>query len=48
MYEIAIQNPSGVSRGVSACEVDGKTIPSSKYIALTDDGGVHQVSVVLG
>jgi cyclic beta-1,2-glucan synthetase len=47
-YNIAVENPSGVSQGIRACELDGKSLGNSKDIALADDGGDHGVRVVLG
>jgi cyclic beta-1,2-glucan synthetase len=47
-YEIAVENPKGVMRGVSSVELDGAPIPAGAGIALSDDGGVHRVRVVLG
>jgi hypothetical protein len=47
-YDVTIENPSGVSRGVRSCEVDGKAIANPSHISLEDDGGNHQVRVVLG
>jgi cyclic beta-1,2-glucan synthetase len=48
-YEIAIENPRGVSRGVSYAELDGKALPQGPTrIPLVDDGGTHTASVILG
>jgi cyclic beta-1,2-glucan synthetase len=48
-YEIAIENPCGVSRGVTRVELDGAELPdASRQIPLTDDGVTHRVRVVLG
>jgi cyclic beta-1,2-glucan synthetase len=48
-YEITVENPSGVSRGISSVEVDG-ACPATGLgpLRLTDDGAVHKVRVVLG
>jgi cyclic beta-1,2-glucan synthetase len=46
-YAIDVQNPHGVSRGVSAVTVDGVDAPSG-WIDLVDDGSRHSVAVVLG
>jgi len=48
IYEIKVENPSGVSRGVAFTEVDGKQLSGAASILLVDDGAVHQVRVVLG
>jgi cyclic beta-1,2-glucan synthetase len=48
-YEIAVENPQGVSRGVASAELDGKALPEgSGRVPLVDDGAVHKVRVVLG
>jgi cyclic beta-1,2-glucan synthetase len=48
-YEIAVQNPCGVNRGVTAVELDGRSLPGeSRRIPLVDDGATHRVRVVLG
>ena len=48
-YDIAVENPRNVSRGVTRIEVDGEPLNNgASRIALSDDGGVHQVRVVLG
>jgi cyclic beta-1,2-glucan synthetase len=48
-YELAVENPRGVSRGVSSVEVDGAPLASSSGpLRLTDDGATHKVRVVLG
>jgi cyclic beta-1,2-glucan synthetase len=46
-YEIAIQNPARVCRGVATAEMDGTPV-DAHAIALVEDGGVHRVRVVLG
>jgi cyclic beta-1,2-glucan synthetase len=45
-YNLKVENPSGVSRGVTLVEMDGKVLPPT--IRLTDDGGEHQVRIVMG
>ena len=48
-YEISVENPRRVSRGVTFVELDGDTLPEgSPQIPLTDDGLTHRVRVVLG
>jgi cyclic beta-1,2-glucan synthetase len=48
-YEIAVENPRGVSRGVASAELDGKTLSDGvTRVPLADDGQVHQVRVILG
>ena len=46
-YSIVVRNPAGVSRGVSAVEVDGIRADGG-VIALVDDGARHAVVVTLG
>ena len=47
-YEITVENPLGVARGVSRTEHDGVALPDGTSIPLTDDGATHRVRVVLG
>ena len=47
-YEITVENPRGAARGVSHLELDGTTLSDLTRVVLTDDGGAHQVRVVLG
>jgi cyclic beta-1,2-glucan synthetase len=49
-YEIAVENPAGVCRGVLAITLDDKmlTRESQFLLPLVDDGAVHHVRVVLG
>ena len=44
-YEIVVENPQGVARGVSSVELDGA--PLAGGIPLVDDGVTHHVRVVL-
>jgi len=48
VYKITVENPSGVSRGVTLVEMDGKPPATAPNIPLVDDGGEHQVHIVLG
>jgi len=48
-YEIAVENPNGVSRGVVSTVVDGKPLSEgTSLIPLQDDGATHRVRIVLG
>jgi cyclic beta-1,2-glucan synthetase len=47
LYEIKVENPLSVCRGVAEVRLDGEFLPSGE-ISLTDDGLTHQVVVVLG
>ena len=48
-YEILVENPNGVSRGVARIELDGEGLPAdARGIALADDTRTHIVRVVLG
>jgi cyclic beta-1,2-glucan synthetase len=48
-YEIVVENPSGVSRGVASRELDGRTLADDDTaIPLVDDGATHTIRVVLG
>ena len=46
-YQIAVENPDGVSRGVRRVEVDGAD-QTGHDISIATDDKVHQVRVVLG
>jgi len=46
-YQIEIQNPDGISKGVKSLSVDG-TSQASNLIPLFGDGLVHIIKVVLG
>jgi len=47
-YEIAVENPGGVCRGVAALELDGVALADRSGVPLADDSQVHHVRVVLG
>jgi cyclic beta-1,2-glucan synthetase len=48
-YEIRVENPRAVSRGVTRLELDDEGVePISSGIPLADDGAIHRVRVVLG
>ena len=48
-YEIVVENPQGVSRGVAVAELDGQPLTGGgAAIPLVDDGATHRVRVVLG
>ncbi len=48
-YEITVENPQGVARGVSSIELDGAPLAGgSMQIQLADDGATHHVRVILG
>jgi cyclic beta-1,2-glucan synthetase len=46
-YEIAVSNPERRCRGIAEAELDGAPV-DPRSIPLTDDGGTHQVRLVLG
>jgi cyclic beta-1,2-glucan synthetase len=46
-YQIKVENPQGVCRGVAGLEVDGAAQTTDDF-ALADDGARHSVRVVLG
>ena len=45
-YDIAVENPRNVTRGVTRVELNGTEVTAP--IALVDDGATHRVRVVLG
>ena len=48
-YDIAVENPHGVSRGVARVELDGEALSENRArIPLADDGAIHRVRVILG
>jgi cyclic beta-1,2-glucan synthetase len=48
-YEILVENPHRVSRGVAQVELDGKKLPAGETdVVLIDDGCTHEVRVTLG
>jgi cyclic beta-1,2-glucan glucanotransferase len=47
-YDLVVDNPQGVSRGVSSVEVDGVGLAGDLSIALADDRNRHRVRIVLG
>jgi cyclic beta-1,2-glucan synthetase len=48
-YEISVENPQAVTRGVAFVEVDGERLAHPEQgFALRDDAQTHQVKVVLG
>ncbi len=48
-YQIAVENPHGVSRGVAYVELDGTALPQgATRLALVDDGEAHKVRLILG
>ncbi|HEU5180313.1 MAG TPA: glucoamylase family protein [Candidatus Polarisedimenticolia bacterium] len=48
IYRITVENPRGACRGVSRISLDGTQLPGESPVPLSDDGGEHQVRVVLG
>jgi cyclic beta-1,2-glucan synthetase len=49
-YEILVENPDGVSRGVVLVRLDGESLPNCRetLIPLVDDGATHHVRLTLG
>jgi cellobiose phosphorylase len=47
-YDITVENPGGVCRGVAVLEVDGVALDDLTGIPLTDDQRSHRVRAVLG
>jgi cellobiose phosphorylase len=46
-YDISVDNPDGVNRGVRRVSLDGEILPSAE-IPLNRDGGHHKVGVLMG
>ncbi len=48
-YEITVENPNGVMRGIVRLELDGEPLPAAeKTVPLKDDGREHVVKVKMG
>jgi cyclic beta-1,2-glucan synthetase len=47
-YDLVVENPRSVSRGVTSVEVDGVALAGDLGIGLADDGTTHRVRIVLG
>ncbi len=47
-YEISVENPLGVCRGILTVRLDGVTLARGASVTLVDDGATHKVMVVLG
>ena len=48
-YEIAVENPQGVCRGIASAEFDGQPLSGAPVrIPLTGDGNIHRIRIVLG
>ncbi len=49
VYEIRVENPHEVSRGVATLILDGESLGGGQSVAipLLDDGAVHTVDVIL-
>ena len=46
-YRISVENPEGVNQGIKLVSLDGKTLTDNQ-IPLSNDGGQHEVQVLLG
>ena len=48
-YDIEIENPDGVSRGIVRAELDDTALPGNQArVPLVDDGAAHRIRVILG
>ena len=48
-YEIAVENPHGVSRGITYAELDGQPLSEDPMrVPLHDDGTSHRICAILG
>jgi cyclic beta-1,2-glucan synthetase len=47
-YDIVVENPHGVSRGVASIELDGAVVDTAPDLALADDGATHRLRIRLG
>jgi cellobiose phosphorylase len=46
-YEIVVENPEHICRGIESVELDGKPL-ADKIVRLQDDGAEHKVRIVMG
>lgn len=47
-YEVSVENPNGVCKGVHSAEMDGKPVRGGVAILLVDDGTTHHLRITLG
>jgi cyclic beta-1,2-glucan synthetase len=47
-YEMSVENPQRVCRGLASMEMDGQTLEAAEAVTLVDDGETHRLRVVLG
>lgn len=47
-YEIRVENPGGVSKGITSLELDGRNLNARDSIPLVDDNSTHKVRLVMG
>jgi cyclic beta-1,2-glucan synthetase len=47
VYNITVQNPTGISKGVLRIELDGVVMPD-QFVTMRDDGAAHTVTVLMG
>ena len=47
-YEVSVENPGKVCRGVKEIELDGQTMAAGDAVDLVDDGLTHKLRIVLG
>ena len=47
VYQIRVQNPDGVCKGVRSVKVNGKGIPGN-VVPILEEGKTHQIEVVMG
>ena len=49
VYDIEVQNPAGVMRGVRSAELDGEPLAAAPlHLRLQDDGQAHRLTIQLG
>ena len=47
-YDVVVENPHGVSRGVASIEIDGISLAKASEFTLVDDGTTHRIRIRLG
>jgi cyclic beta-1,2-glucan synthetase len=48
LYNVTVENPRGVTQGVTSLELDGHSREAWRSVPLQDDGGEHEIRAVLG
>jgi cyclic beta-1,2-glucan synthetase len=47
-YDIVVENPQAITRGITTIRMDDKVLPIEVPIMLVDDGATHRLHITLG